>query len=114
MGLAITYVSRLLPLIGTGTLSAKRNLHSPVTVSGKRDIRCGGREAVVRCHNQTGLHQCSMRSTQINPELGLSPQEGSMSSPRAGTALRPELARNGLLNSMTGKVFQEDRRRQVW
>jgi hypothetical protein len=30
---------------------------------------------------------------------------------RAGTALRPELARSGLLNSMMGKVFQEDRRR---
>jgi hypothetical protein len=48
---------------------------------------------------------------QINPRLGLSPQEESMSSSRAGTALRPELARSGLLNSMTGKVFQEDRRR---
>jgi hypothetical protein len=33
-----------------------------------------------------------------------------MSSPRAGTALSPELARSGLLNSMMGKVFQEDRR----
>jgi hypothetical protein len=42
-------LSRLLPLTGTGTLSTKRNLHSPVTVSGKRDIRWGwGREAVVR------------------------------------------------------------------
>jgi hypothetical protein len=30
---------------------------------------------------------------------------------RAGTTLRPELARSGLLNSMKGKVFQEDRRR---
>jgi hypothetical protein len=28
-----------------------------------------------------------------------------MSSLRAGIALRPELARSGLLNSMTGKVF---------
>jgi hypothetical protein len=42
--LAITCVSRLLPLTGTGTLSAKQNLHSPVAVSGKRDIRWGGRE----------------------------------------------------------------------
>jgi len=27
--------------------------------------------------------------------------------PKAGTALRPELARSGLLNSMTGKVFRK-------
>jgi hypothetical protein len=33
--------------------------------------------------------------------------------PKAGTALRPELARSGLLNSMTGKVFQEDRKRHA-
>jgi hypothetical protein len=78
-GLAITCVSRLLPLIGTGRLSAK----TKPPLSGR----------------------------QINHRLGLSPEEGSMSSPRAGTALRPELARSGLLNSMTGKVFQEDRRR---
>jgi hypothetical protein len=44
MGLAITCVSRLLPLIGIGMLSAKQNLHSLVTVSGKRDIRWGGGE----------------------------------------------------------------------
>jgi hypothetical protein len=44
MGLAITCASRLLPLIGTGMLPAKRNLHTPVTVSGKRDIRWGGGE----------------------------------------------------------------------
>jgi hypothetical protein len=44
MGLAITCVSRLLPLIGTGMLSAKQNYHSPVTVSGKMDIRWGGEE----------------------------------------------------------------------
>jgi hypothetical protein len=67
-GLAITCVSRLLPLIGTGMLSAKGNLHSLVS----------GRE-----------HELS----------------------RAGTALRPELARSGLLNYMMGKVFQEDKRR---
>jgi hypothetical protein len=43
-GLAITCVSRLLPLTGTGTLSATQNLHSPVTVSGKMGIRQGGKE----------------------------------------------------------------------
>jgi hypothetical protein len=108
MGLAITCVSRLLPLTGTGRLSAKQTstLGSLSQEKGTLDGG-GGREAVVRCHNQTGLHQCSMRSTRINLGLGLSPQEGSMSSPRAGTAL----ARSGLLNSMMGKVFQEDRRR---
>jgi hypothetical protein len=43
--LAITSASRSLKLTGTGTLSAKRNLHSMVAVSGKRDIRQeGGRE----------------------------------------------------------------------
>jgi hypothetical protein len=32
-------------LTGTGTLSAKQNLHSPIAVSGKRDIRQeGGKE----------------------------------------------------------------------
>jgi hypothetical protein len=31
-------------LTGTGTFSAKKTLHSPVTVSGKRDIRWGGEE----------------------------------------------------------------------
>jgi hypothetical protein len=66
-GLAITCASRLLPLIGTGRLSAKTK----------------------------------------PPLSGL----GSISSPRAGTTLRPELARSGLINSMMGKVFQEDRRR---
>jgi hypothetical protein len=30
-----------------------------------------------------------------------------MSSPRAGITLRPELARSGLLNSMTGKFFRK-------
>jgi hypothetical protein len=30
-----------------------------------------------------------------------------MSSPRAGIALRPELARSGLFNSMTGKSFRK-------
>jgi hypothetical protein len=40
----ITCASRLLPLTGTGTLSAKQNLHSPVAVSGKRDIRWEGEE----------------------------------------------------------------------
>jgi hypothetical protein len=46
-GLAITCVSRLLPLTGTGMLSAKRNLHSPVAVSGKRalDRRRGKRSS---------------------------------------------------------------------
>jgi hypothetical protein len=67
-GLSITCASKLLPLIGTGRLSVKRNLYSPVT-------------------------------------------EKSMSSLKAGIALRPELERSGLLNSMTGKVFQEDRSR---
>jgi hypothetical protein len=43
----------------------------------------------------------------MNPRLGLSPQGGSMSSPRAGIALRPELAWSGLLNSMTGKSLRK-------
>jgi hypothetical protein len=43
-GLAIICASRSLPLTGTGTLSAKRNLHSLVTVSGKRGIRQEGKE----------------------------------------------------------------------
>jgi hypothetical protein len=42
-GLAIICASISLPLTGTGMLSAKRNLHSPVTVSGKRGIRQGGK-----------------------------------------------------------------------
>jgi hypothetical protein len=43
-GLVITCASRSLPLTGTGTLSAKQILHSPVAVSGKRDIRWEGEE----------------------------------------------------------------------
>jgi hypothetical protein len=43
-GLAITCASRSLPLTGTGTLSATRNLHCLVTVSGKRGIRQVGKE----------------------------------------------------------------------
>jgi hypothetical protein len=52
-----------------------------------------------------------LSSHKVNPGLGLIPQEGSMNSSIAGTALRPELPRSGLLDSMMGKVFQEDRRR---
>jgi hypothetical protein len=52
-----------------------------------------------------------LSSHQINLGIGLSPEEEGISSPRAGTTLRPELARSGLLNSMMGKAFQEDRRR---
>jgi hypothetical protein len=48
-----------------------------------------------------------MRRTRINLGLGLSPQRGSMSSPRAGITLRPELARSGLFNSMMGKFFRK-------
>jgi hypothetical protein len=48
-----------------------------------------------------------MRHTQINPGLGLSPQGGSMSSPRAGITMRPELARSGLFNTMMGKSLRK-------
>jgi hypothetical protein len=48
-----------------------------------------------------------MRHTQINPKLGLSPQGGSMSSPTAGIALRPELARSGWFNTMMGKSLRK-------
>jgi hypothetical protein len=48
-----------------------------------------------------------MRHNQTNLGLSLSPQEGSMSSSRAGITLRPELARSGLLNSMMGKFFRK-------
>jgi hypothetical protein len=43
-GLEINCASRSLPLTGTGTLSAKRNLYSLVTVSGKRGIIWEGEE----------------------------------------------------------------------
>jgi hypothetical protein len=48
-----------------------------------------------------------MRRTRINPRLGLNPQGGSMNSPRAGIALRPELARSGLFDTMTGKILRK-------
>jgi hypothetical protein len=78
MGLAITCVSRLLPLIGTGRLSA----------------------------NETSTLWSPNKSGAWSQHRG---REHELS--RAGIALRPELARSGLLNSMMGKVFQEDRRR---
>jgi hypothetical protein len=48
-----------------------------------------------------------MRHTRINPGLGLSPQEGSMSSPRARITLRPELARSSWLDTMMGKSLRK-------
>jgi hypothetical protein len=53
-----------------------------------------------------GIGRLSAKWNLHSPVAG---REHELSS--AGTALRPELARTGLLNSMTGKVFQEDRRR---
>jgi hypothetical protein len=43
-GLGITCASMSLPLTGTGTLSATQNLHSLVTISGRRGIRHGRKE----------------------------------------------------------------------
>jgi hypothetical protein len=48
-----------------------------------------------------------MRYTQINPGLGLGPQGGSMSSPRARITLRPELARSSWLDTMMGKSLKK-------
>jgi hypothetical protein len=48
-----------------------------------------------------------MRHTRINPRLGLSSQGGSMSSPRSGITLRPELARSGWLDIMMGKFLRK-------
>jgi hypothetical protein len=42
-----------------------------------------------------------------SPRLGLGPRGGSMSSPRARIALRPELARSGWLDTMTGKSLRK-------
>jgi hypothetical protein len=55
-GLAITCASRSLPLTGTVTLSATQTstLCSLSQEEGALDGG-GGEEAVVRCHNQTGL-----------------------------------------------------------
>jgi hypothetical protein len=106
-GLVKTCASGLLPVNGTGTLLATGNLHSLVTVSGRRGIRQGNREAVIRCHNQSGLLQFSMRCTQINPGLGLGPQRECMSSPRAGMALRPVLARSILLDTRMEKSLRK-------
>jgi hypothetical protein len=88
-------------------LSATRNLHSQVTVSGKRGIRHGETETVIRCHNQSELHQRNMRHNSINPGLVLGPQGGSRSSPRAGIALRPELARSSWIDTMMGRSLRQ-------
>jgi hypothetical protein len=48
-----------------------------------------------------------MRHTRINPRLGLSPQGGSLSSPRAGITGRPELARSGWLDTIMGKSLRK-------
>jgi hypothetical protein len=52
------------------------------------------------------LSGCQIKSGALSQKTG---REHELS--RAGTTLRTELARSGLLNSMMGKVFQEDRRR---
>jgi hypothetical protein len=115
-GLGITCASRSVPLSSTGTFSATWNLRSPVAVSGKRGIRWwGGTEAVVRCHNPTGLWQCSMRLTRINLGFGLSPQGGSMSSPEPETPWDQSWQELACLTPWRGIVLQEDRKRQaVW
>jgi hypothetical protein len=67
----------------------------------------GKRQKVIRCHNQSGLLQRSMRHTQINPGLGLSPQGGSKSTPRARIAVRPKLARSCWFDTMMGKSLRK-------
>jgi hypothetical protein len=63
----------------------------------------GKRQKVIRCHNQSGLLQCSRRSTRINPGLSLSLQGGSKSTPRAGITMRPKLARSCCFDTIIGK-----------
>jgi hypothetical protein len=67
----------------------------------------GKRQAVVRCHNQSGLPQHSIRCTQINHGLRLGPQGGSKSTPRAGIAMRPKLARSCWSDTMMGNSLRK-------
>jgi hypothetical protein len=62
---------------------------------------------IVRCHNQSGLLQRSIRYTHINPGLGLSLQEGSKSTPRGRIAMGPKLARSCWFDTMTGKSLRK-------
>jgi hypothetical protein len=70
----------------------------------------GKRWKIVRYQNQSGLFQCSIKCTQINPGLSLGLQGGSKSTSRAGIAMKPKLARSCWFNT---KVPLEDRKRQT-
>jgi hypothetical protein len=67
----------------------------------------GKRQAVIRCHNQSELPQCSIRHTQINPGLCLGLRGGSKSPTRAGITVRPKLARSCWSNTMMGNSLRE-------
>jgi hypothetical protein len=67
----------------------------------------GKRQKIVRCHNQSGLLQCSMRHARINPRLGLGLQGGSKSMPRPRIAMRPKLARSFWFDTMMGTSLRE-------
>jgi hypothetical protein len=82
-GLMIRCAFRLLPLSGTGTLSATQNLHSWVTAPAEGGIDRWEKMKIVRCQNQSGLPKCGIRHTQINPRLSLGTQGGSRKHPQS-------------------------------
>jgi hypothetical protein len=65
------------------------------------------RQKVIRYQNQSGLLQCSIRHTRINPGLCLSLQGGSKSTPRARIAVRPKLARSCWFDTTIGKSLRK-------
>jgi hypothetical protein len=67
----------------------------------------GKEQKIIRCHNQSGLLQQSMRHARINPGLSLGPQGGSKSTPRTRITIRLNLARSSWFDTMTGKSLRK-------
>jgi hypothetical protein len=67
---------------------------------------------IARCQNQTGLLQHYIRSTQINPKLGLSLQGGSRKHLQSQNCHEAKVDYEPLVGYHDGKVPLEDRNRE--
>jgi hypothetical protein len=98
---------KLLPLSGTGTLSATQNLHSSHCLRQKGVLTGGRRQRSLGAKTNQVPLQHSIRHTQINPRFGLRPQGGRTKHPRARIAIRPKLARSCWFDTMMGKSLMK-------
>jgi hypothetical protein len=81
-------------------------LHSWVAPSAEGGTDRQGKKKNARW-NQTGLLQCSIRHSQINPGLGLNSQGGSREHPQSQTRMRPKLAGSCWSDTVMGKSFRK-------